>query len=236
MVASVAAMASEPSSRASGTGGIVFAALVGATLLGATFAGDGSDVGGIVPVGGAAVVLVAASLVAVAFRRLPALQAGRAGAVLVWALVLLVAWTGATVWWSIVADRSWDAFNKGLVYVAFLALGIVLAAVGRERAARLAASLLACVIGVTLVWALTTKAVPAAGAGQYAAMGVEAADQRIIVSKAVYSTRDGYPMGQDFIPVDTPGLAASNLSRFRYLHRRVPMLPWEPDATYDPQP
>jgi len=83
---------------------------------------------------------------------------------------------------------------------------------------------------------LTTKAVPAAGAGQYAAMGVDAADQRIIVSKAVYSTRDGYPMGQGFIPVDTPGLAASNLSRFTYHHRRVPMLPWEPDATYDPQP
>jgi glycerate kinase len=53
-------MASEPSSRASGTGGVAFAALVGAALLGATFAGDGSDVHGILPVGGAAVVLVAA--------------------------------------------------------------------------------------------------------------------------------------------------------------------------------
>jgi len=153
-------MASEPSSRVSGTGGVVFAALVGAALLGATFAGDGSDVHGILPVGGAAVVLVAASLVAVAFRRLPALQAGRAGAALVWSLALLVAWTGVTVWWSIVADRSWDAFNRGVVYVAFLGLGLVLAAVGRERAARLCAGLLAVVIGVTLVWALTTKALP----------------------------------------------------------------------------
>jgi microcystin degradation protein MlrC len=80
---------------------------------------------------------------------------------------------------------------------------------------------------------LTTKAVPAAGAGQYAALGVNAADHRIIVSKAVYSTRDGYPMASGFIPVDTPGLAASNMNRFTYHHRRRPMLPFEPDTTYD---
>jgi len=83
---------------------------------------------------------------------------------------------------------------------------------------------------------LTTRAVPAAGAGQYGPLGIDVADHRIIVSKAVYSTRDGYPMGQGFIPVDTPGLAASDLTRFTYRRRRVPMLPWEPDATYDPQP
>jgi len=80
---------------------------------------------------------------------------------------------------------------------------------------------------------LTTKAVPAAGAGQYAALGIDAADHRIIVSKAVYSTRDGYPMASGFIPVDTPGLAASNMNRFTYHHRRRPMLPFEPDTTYD---
>src|SRR5262245_49904362 len=98
--------ASDSSLRASGTGALVFAVLVGASLLGAAFAGDGSDVGGILPVGGAAVVLLAAALVAVAFGKLPALLVGRSGAVLVWALVLLVAWLGVTVWWSIVADRS----------------------------------------------------------------------------------------------------------------------------------
>ena len=36
-----------------------------------------------------------------------------------------------------------------------------------------------------------------------------------------------------FIPVDTPGLAASNLRRFTYHHRRRPMLPFEPDTTYE---
>ena len=45
--------ASEPSERASGTGAGVLAALVGAALLGAMFAGDGSGVGGTLPVGGA---------------------------------------------------------------------------------------------------------------------------------------------------------------------------------------
>jgi hypothetical protein len=152
---------SEPSLRASGSGAVMLAVLVGASLLGATFAGDGSDVGGILPVGGAAVVLLAAALGGVAFGWLPALRVGRSGVALVFALVLLVVWTGATVWWSIVADRSWDTFNKGIAYVAFLGLGVVLAALGRERAARLAGYMLAIVIGVTLTWALITKAVPA---------------------------------------------------------------------------
>jgi uncharacterized membrane protein YhaH (DUF805 family) len=152
---------SEPSLRASGSGAVVVAALVGASLLGATFAGDGSDVGGIIPVGGSAVVLLAAALVAVAFGWLPVLRVGRSGAVLVGSLVLLVAWIGTTVWWSIVGDRSWDTFNKGIAYVAFLGLGIVLATLARERAARLAGYMLALVIGVTLTWGLVTKAIPA---------------------------------------------------------------------------
>jgi microcystin degradation protein MlrC len=80
---------------------------------------------------------------------------------------------------------------------------------------------------------LTTKAVPASGAGQYGALGVDAADYRIIVSKAVYSTRDGYPMAQGFITVDTPGLAAANMKYFDYRHRRRPLFPLERDATYE---
>jgi microcystin degradation protein MlrC len=79
---------------------------------------------------------------------------------------------------------------------------------------------------------LTTNAVPAAGAGQYTALGVDAAQHRIIVSKAVYSTRDGYPMASGFIAVDTPGLAAANLSRFTFHHRRVPMFPFERDTSW----
>ena len=132
--------ASEPSIRASVAGALVLATLVGAVVAGATFAGDGSDVGGTLPVGGAAVVLLAGLLVAIGLGWLPPPQVGRSGAALVCALVLLVAWTGVTVWWSIVGDRSWDAFNKTVAYAAFLGLGIVLAAstssVGNTRRRR----------------------------------------------------------------------------------------------------
>src|SRR5687768_14650213 len=131
--------APEPSDRASGVGGFIFAALVGGVLVGAMFAGDGSGVDGILPVGGAAVLLLTGALVASALGWIPAPRVGRSGAALLWALVLLVAWTGASVGWSIVADRSWDAFNKSVAYAAFLGLGIVLGAVGRAHAARLAA-------------------------------------------------------------------------------------------------
>jgi tetratricopeptide (TPR) repeat protein len=152
--------ASEPPVRASGVGTLVVAALVGAALFGAMFAGDGSSVGGTLPVGGAAVVLLGLALVAGAFGWLPVPRIGRSGAVLLWALLLLVVWTGVTIWWSIVGDRSWDAFNKSVAYAAFLGLGFVLASIGRELAARLAASMLSLVLGVTLTWALVAKAIP----------------------------------------------------------------------------
>src|SRR5262245_22037823 len=153
--------ASEPSARPSLAGSLVLAALVGASLASAMFAGDGSGTAGTLPVGGGALLVLTAALVVVALGKLPAPRLGRAGSVLLGSFVLLVAWLGFTVWWSIVPDRSWDAFNKSVAYVAFLGLGLVLAGAGRAVAARLAASMLAIVLGTTLVWALVTKAVPA---------------------------------------------------------------------------
>ena len=152
--------ASEPSARRSAAGALVLAALVGASLTGAMFAGDGSGARGTLPVGGGAVVLVTAVLVAVTLGRIPAPRIGRSGTVLLGSFVLLVAWLGVTVWWSIVADRSWDVFNKSIAYAAFLGLGFALAALGRAATARLAAGMLSTVIGTALVWALVTKAVP----------------------------------------------------------------------------
>ena len=156
----VMASTSEPARRTAVAAAAVLSGLVGAVLAAAMFAGDASGDGGTLPVGGAAVVLLAASLIAVALGWLPAPRMGRAGAALVVAMVLLVTWTGATVWWSIVGDRSWDAFNKAAAYAAFLGLGLVLGAVGREATARLGASLLSLVLGVTLSWALVAKAIP----------------------------------------------------------------------------
>ena len=151
---------SEPSLRASGFGAVALAVAAGALLFGALFAGDGSDVGGTLPVGGAAVIVLAAALVLVALGRFPVPLVGRSGALLVGALVGLTLWIGVTMAWSIVADRSWDAFNKAVAYCAFLGIGVIVAAVGRHVGARLAAWLLSLVLGVTLSWALLAKAVP----------------------------------------------------------------------------
>jgi hypothetical protein len=153
--------APEPSGRAPGAGAILFSALVGAAVLGAAVAGDGAGVDGILPVGGAAVLLVFGALVAVALGRLTVPRVGRSGGALVVTSIALAAWTGATVVWSIVPDRSWDAFNKAVAFAAFLGLGVLLAGPAGRFAARLGASLLALVTGVVLGWALLDKAIPA---------------------------------------------------------------------------
>jgi len=136
------------------------AALVGGTLLGATFAGDGSNVDGVLPIGGAAVVLLAAVLLSVAFGLIAAPRVGLAGGALVVAMLLLVAWTGAAIWWSIAPDRSWEAFNKVAAFAAFLGLGVTLAAVGPRAAARSGATVVALATGVVLTWALVAKSIP----------------------------------------------------------------------------
>jgi len=151
----------EHHTRTPGSGAAVFPLLVGALLLGAVFAGDASDVGGILSVGGAAVVALAAALLAVAFGRVGAPRVGRSGGLLVTALVALTLWIGATMAWSIVGERSWDAFNKAGAYVAFLGLGVVLAAFARSYGARLTGYVLSLVLGLTLAWTLLTKVVPA---------------------------------------------------------------------------
>jgi hypothetical protein len=152
--------APEPSFRALGSAASILAALVGATLLGAAFAGDGSDVDGILPAGGAAVLLLVGALVAVAlgWPWLPRLA--RTGNLLVAAMLLLTVWIGATVWWSLAPDRSWEAFNRSVAFAAFLGLGIVLAGAAGRLAARVGAAVLSVVVAAVLTWALLTKVVP----------------------------------------------------------------------------
>jgi hypothetical protein len=157
--------APEPSAGVPGVGVLALTGLVGAAALGAMFAGSASGADGIVPVGGAAVVLLAGSLVLFGIGRLSLPRLGRAGWAVVGATALLVVWTGATITWSIVPDRSWDAFNKSSAFAAFLGLGIVLAGVGRRVAARLGAAVLAVGISLVLVWALLAKAIPALDSG-----------------------------------------------------------------------
>jgi len=148
------------SSAAAGTGALLLGGLVGMVVLWAAVAGDASGFGAVLPVGGAAVLLLLGAAAAMALGRVPAPRVGRSGTLLVAATVALVAWTGATVAWSIVPDRSWDVFDRGLAYAAFLGLGIVLGGAAGRAAARHGASLLALVTAVVLTWALLAKAVP----------------------------------------------------------------------------
>jgi hypothetical protein len=157
--------APEPSAGRLGAVALLGAAVVGATLLTAAFAGDGSDFDGVLLVGGLAVGLLAALLVLFAFGVLQLPRVGRSGAALLAAIVLLVAWTGASVVWSIAPDRSWETFNKTAAYAAFLGLGFLLAGFGGRSAARLGATLLTLVTGVVLTWALLAKAIPALDPG-----------------------------------------------------------------------
>ena len=144
-----------------GVGVLTSTFLLGALTLAALVAGGGSGFAALLRVGGVAVVLLAVFLVlfALGLATLPSL--GRSGRLLCGAAVLLVAWTGASVGWSIVPDRSWEVFNKTVVYAVFLGLGLLLAANAGRIAGQLGASLLGACIGIVLVWALASKAIPA---------------------------------------------------------------------------
>src|SRR5262245_22681527 len=67
-------------------------------------------------------------------------------------------WAGVTVLWSVLPDRSWDYFNRGLGYFAFAVVG---AFAGSALSTRAGAWLLGALVSVTCLWALAGKAVPA---------------------------------------------------------------------------
>src|SRR5262249_27351654 len=119
--------------------------------------------GGVWWVGGAAVPLAAAVFAAASLGLfpLPALDAPARLAVA--ALAGLVALSGVSIVWSVAADESWSALNKGISYLGFLAVGLALSALGRSTT-RVVASLLTAIFGGALVWALAGKAVPALAA------------------------------------------------------------------------
>ncbi len=135
--------------------------LVGALTLASLVAGGGSGFAALLRVGGVSVVLLGVFLVLFALGLCALPRLGRSGLLVSAAAVLLVAWTGASLGWSIVPDRSWEVFNKTVVFAVFLGLGLVLAANAGRIAAQLGASLLAACLGVVLVWALASKAIPA---------------------------------------------------------------------------
>jgi O-Antigen ligase len=126
----------------------------GALLFVALFFGDATSNGRLFWIGAFAV--IAAAL---------ALQPGLvpvprgAGLALLALFAALIVWVGLTMSWSIAGDRSWEAFDRVMVYGAFLALGLLAAQV--PRPAQTVAAGLAVLCGLVLAWALAGKVVPA---------------------------------------------------------------------------
>ena len=134
-------------------------AAAGAVCFCALFFSGGDAQGPLVWIGALAL-LLAAALAAGAFLGLLPVRVDLAAAVFLGCLLALVAWVGASTFWSISPDLSWTTTNRTLVYAAFATAG-VLAGGFRPGAAvwlaRTAAVLLALVLG----WALLAKCVPA---------------------------------------------------------------------------
>ena len=126
----------------------------GALLFVALFFGDGTSGGRLFWIGTLAVLAVAV-LMAAGPAPVPR---GACLACLV-LLAALAAWVGLTMWWSIAPDRSWDAFDRIVVYGAFAVLGLLTTRV--PKPAPTVAAGLAGLVGLVLLWALAGKVVPA---------------------------------------------------------------------------
>jgi hypothetical protein len=138
-------------------------ALAGVSVLFST----GSSNGRLVWIGLFALVF-AGLLVTAALAGLPRPVLPAEAVVALTLLVAFVCWCGISVLWSIEPDRSWDYFNRGLVYVAIALVGLGVGAYV-PRAVTRWAYVLAGVIALALGWALLGKAVPAAdGSGRVA--------------------------------------------------------------------
>jgi tetratricopeptide (TPR) repeat protein len=142
-------------------------AAAGLPLLGGTaallalsvFLSAGTSEGRLFWIGAAALLLASAALVAGELGALPRPRLSPLGARAFLLLSLFVAWGGVSIGWSIAPDRSWGAFNRGLVYLAFALLGLVAAAL-LARAATATAAALALLLSAALAWALLGKVFP----------------------------------------------------------------------------
>ena len=122
-----------------------------ALLLGAVFAGDSVWTA-------LAAILVAGGWSTLALAGRAPLPGG--GLWLAAALLAIAVWIGLSLAWSVAPDLTWAELNRALVYVAFLAVGLLLGA-SWGGAARPAVVALVAALGAAVVWALAGKAIPA---------------------------------------------------------------------------
>ena len=134
-------------------------AAAAALLLPALLLGGGTSEGRLFWIGCFALALVGVLLAAALLGVLPVPRLDRYGLVFTGALTAFVLWNGASIAWSIVPDRSWSYLNRGLVYLAFALVGLLLGGV-LPRAPRALAGTLAVLLALVLGWALLTRAVP----------------------------------------------------------------------------
>ena len=137
---------------------LALVATAGVLLAAALLFGGGSSDGPVAWIGAAAVLAAAAMGCAALSGVLPVPAIGREGLACAGLAAAFVVWNGVTILWSSAPDRSWDYFNRGLVYLAF---GVVGAFVGSAVAPRIVAWLVGGLVTATCLWALLGKAVPA---------------------------------------------------------------------------
>ena len=131
---------------------------VGIVLAWAVLDGHGSR-DGVLATAGIVAIACAAAGIALGLRgTVPLPRLDRAGVVTVAAAVALTLWAGLSIWWSIAGDLSWNWLARGLVYLAFLALGALAGA--PAGGARRVAVLVALVVGAAIGWALLGVAIP----------------------------------------------------------------------------
>jgi tetratricopeptide (TPR) repeat protein len=138
----------------------VLLALCGAILAWTLFFGGGDSASRLVWIGGAVVAVVAVLAAAAFDRRIELPRVGRLGAACAACIAGLVVWQGISILWSLQPDRSWDYVNRGLVYLAFLALGMFVGALV-PQATRAVAAGLAVLLAAVLGYALLAKGIPA---------------------------------------------------------------------------
>jgi O-Antigen ligase len=139
--------------------GRVLLAASGALLAWALFFGGGDSPSRLTWIGAAAVLVAALFSAAALDRRIKRPHVSRYGAATAACFAALVVWQGISIDWSVQPDRSWDYVNRGLVYLAFLVLGLFVGALV-PRATRATAVGLAALLALVLGYALLAKGIP----------------------------------------------------------------------------